>query len=302
MLLVFEEPQDNDWEHATTLSGLSLHIPLLYIASKTGERLPDLKNQIHDHCRACGIPTPSIFTADDHPLPAVSYIVKPVDGCRAKGLVFTSDPTPYLNDRRVVVQEVVRNCPELRRLWGSDALGTVRLMTVAIGDRYELVCSLLRIPVGDSRIDNSCHGNGFALVDRGGRLSRFYPLSKLRTSVPCHPTTGVTVEGVVIPRFEDCAELALIAHQRLAPYAPYFNSDIAPTDQGPMLIEVNIMPGLPTLIFDDRLTAKFVHATCLALERALSWGTQGNGRAIGQWSSPASDDAPRYPRRLRYLV
>jgi len=181
-------------------------------------------------------------------------------------------------------------------MWGTDALGTVRLMTLATGGRYELACSLLRIPIGDSRIDNACHGNAFALVDRGGRLSRVYRKCDGTTGVPCHPTTGVTIEGAVIPRFEECVELALTAHQRLAPHAPYFNSDIAPTDQGPMLIEINNMPGLPTLLFDDCLTTKFVDATRAALERATRRGLQENARAIGQWSSPASDGALRYPR------
>ena len=271
LFLITDRPKTYDPQDSLTLTHLSLYVPLLYVVTKTGQRVPDKKRRMYERCRECGIPTPRVFGATDTCPSTGSYIVKPIAGYGGQGIVFTSDPSPYVGDSRVIVQEVVRNPPELRRLWNSNTLGTIRMMTLNFGDRFELAGpSHIKVPVGDSTTDNFGQGNVFAMIDRSGRLSPLYKTRNPSAGLTHHPTTGIAAEDIVIPRYEECIELAMMAHQRLAPHLPFFNSDIAITEHGPMLIEINRIPGLPTLMFDEQIVSNFVEATALAVERVTN--------------------------------
>jgi hypothetical protein len=277
-------PDDN-----LTLTHLSMFVPILYVAAKTGRRMPDRKHLMYQACRQHDIPTPRVFGPADALPDAGTYIIKPVAGFSAKGIVFTSDPSPYLNDRRVIVQEVVRNAPELRRLWNTDALGTIRMMTVRRGDRFELAGpSHIKIPVGDAATDNFGRGNVFAMIDATGRLSDLQTTRHRTPGITHHPTTGIAANEIVIPRYDECIELACMAHERLAPHLPFFNSDVTITEQGPMLIEINRIPGLPTLMFDEAVASRFVNATAEAVERVASGQPTASQTSNRRRSPPAT--------------
>lgn len=259
-------PDDN-----LTLTHLSMFVPILYVAARTGRRMPDRKQLMYEACRQNGIPTPRVFRSADELPAAGSYIVKPVAGFSAKGIIFTNDPSQYLDDPGVIVQEVVRNAPELRRLWNSNTLGTIRMMTVRRGNRFELAGpGHIKIPVGDAATDNFGRGNVFAMIDPTGRLSDLQTTRHRTAGITHHPTTGIEAQEIVIPRYGECIELARMAHERLAPHLPFFNSDVTITEQGPMLIEINRVPGLPTLMFDETVASRFVEATADAIERVAS--------------------------------
>jgi hypothetical protein len=277
-------PDDN-----LTLTHLSMFVPILYVAAKTGRRTPDRKHLMYRACRQHGIPTPRVFGPADT-LPADgTYIIKPVAGFSAKGIIFTSDPSPYLSNPGVIVQEVVRNAPELRRLWSTDALGTIRMMTVRRGDRFELAGpSHIKIPVGDAATDNFGRGNVFAMIDATGRLSDLQTTRHRTPGITHHPTTGIAAQEIVIPRYDECIDLAEKAHERLAPHLPFFNSDVTITEQGPMLIEINRIPGLPTLMFDEAVASRFVKATAEAIERVASGRHAISQAASGRRVPPAA--------------
>jgi hypothetical protein len=268
LFLFADRLQTYDPADALTLTHLSLYMPLLYVVAKTGKRMPDKKDLMYQACERHGIPTPRVFDAGSELPPGGAYIVKPVGGFSGKGIVFTSDPSPYFGDPEVIVQEVVRNPPELRRLWNSDVLGTIRMMTVAYGNHFELAGhSHLKIPVGDATTDNFGTGNVYAMVDESGRLSDFYKTRHPSPGIPNHPTTGIAARDIVVPHYDDLVKLALTTHERIAPHLPFFNSDVAITEQGPMLVEINRVPGLPTIMFDKEIAMKFVRATAMAVER-----------------------------------
>lgn len=290
-------PDDN-----LTLTHLTMFVPILYVAAKTGRRMPDRKHLMYQACCKHDIPTPRVFGAADT-LPEVgTYIVKPVAGFSAKGIVFTDDPSPYLGDSRVIVQEVVRNAPELRRLWNTDALGTIRMMTVRRGDHFELAGpSHIKIPVGDAATDNFGRGNVFAMIDPTGRLSDLQTTRHRTPGIAHHPTTGIAAQEIVIPRYDECIGLAQRAHERLAPHLPFFNSDVTITEQGPMLIEINRIPGLPTLMFDEAVASRFVKATAEAIERVTSGRHTVSQTSNCRRSPPATRRAAAAPQPLQLV-
>jgi hypothetical protein len=268
LFLFADRLQNCDASDSLTLTHMSLYVPLLYVVAKTGKRMPGQKHLMYHACEQHGIPTPRVFDINSNLPAGGAHIVKPVGGFSGKEIVFTSDPSPYFGDAEVIVQEVVRNPPELRRLWNSDVLGTIRMMTAACGDEFELAGhSHLKIPVGDATTDNFGTGNVYAMVDDSGRLSEFYKTRHPSPGIPNHPTTGIAAKDIVVPHYDELVKLALTTHERIAPHLPFFNSDVAITEQGPMLIEINRVPGLPTMMFNRKIAMKFVKATAMAVER-----------------------------------
>jgi hypothetical protein len=269
LILHLQRMQPFDLTHHKCLSALSLYVPLLYVFCKTGRRWPDQKDEIAAVCRQLQLPAPRVFTDSDRPLPAGRYIVKPVDGCQGYGIFFTSDPSAYLDDPKWVVQEAVRNVPELRRFWGTDSLSTLRFATLLDEDgNYQFAGCLARMPVGDSLFDNMCQGNALVVVESTGRFGRVFPKGASVEGVAEHPTTGIRVEGQSIPRFQECVDLARKAHQKVAPDSPFFNTDIAVTEKGPVIIEFNNAPALATHFFEGDGAVRFVNSLCRAIVRA----------------------------------
>jgi hypothetical protein len=105
-------------------------------------------------------------------------------------------------------------------------------------------------------------------VESTGKFGRVFPKGATPEGVPDHPTTGIRVEGENIPRFRECVDLARTAHQQIAPDSPFFNTDIAVTEQGPMVIEFNNAPALATHFFDGDGADRFVNAFCRAIAQA----------------------------------
>ena len=191
---------------------MSLFVPLLYIADKTGQRWPDHKDEIAAACKQWRLPAPRAFAElTCRCWPAV-FSVKPVNGYRAYGCFVTSDATEYVGDPKWIVQEVVKNDPEIRRLWGTESLGTFRFATLLVGEHeYEFAGADLRMPVGDSLVDNAFHGNVNSPVDKTGKLERLYGKNTPREGLLNDPTTGIRAEGATVPRFQECIDLAILA-------------------------------------------------------------------------------------------
>jgi hypothetical protein len=255
------------WSHgarvAEPLDCTDFLVPLLYIYGRTGYRIPDQKDETAVHCRRLGIPTPRILGADDVITPGKIYIVKPVDGCRAAGIHFTDQPQAYFGRTDLIVQEVARNPLSLRRLWGTNTLASFRFITAIREDgHYEVVACILRVPIGDSAFDNTCKGNGYAAVNSHGVLQRLFMDKGPREGYSRHLSTGEIFEGIVIDGYADCAALAVTVHHGLAPGMPILNADIALTDQGPMLIEINRAPGQYEQMYCDGYSEKCVQSIC----------------------------------------
>jgi hypothetical protein len=261
--LFFSESWSHGTDVAEPLDCTDFLAPLLYIYHRTGRRIPDRKDETFEVCRRLGIPTPRVLAADDVIAPRQSYIVKPVDGCRAVGIHYTDHPQAYLGQSDVIVQEVARNPLSLRRLWGTNTLACFRFITAITDDGdYEVVACILRVPIGDSAFDNTCKGNGYAAVNPNGVLQRLFTDKGPKTGYSHHLSTGEKCEGFVIDDYAECAALALLVHRSLAAGMPALNSDIASTDMGPTLVEINRAPGQYEQMYCNDYSEKCVRAIC----------------------------------------
>lgn len=124
-----------------------------------------------------------------------------------------------------------------------SSVNSLRLYSVLNRDgSVKIYSSVLRVGIGDAKIDNFSSG-GFAIgIDENGRLRKFgYNKDGDRTEK--HPTTGLVFENYEIPSFAQAVALVHKAH----PMVPHFRSvswDIAIAEDGkPILIEANLCRG-----------------------------------------------------------
>ncbi len=152
-----------------------------------------------------------------------------------------------------VIQERVRNHPELMRLSGTEYLQTVRILTfIDRNGECHVYHAHLRAIVGDNVIDNFEHGrtgnvHAEVYLDSGTLQPAFGP-SESGVGVATvyeHPKTGVAFEGFQLPMWpEACAFAREVAFKFLPCRA--FGWDIAMTPDGLLLIEANWNADPPT--------------------------------------------------------
>jgi hypothetical protein len=145
-----------------------------------------------------------------------------------------------------VVQERLRNHPDLDAIVASPALQTVRISTlVDRTGRPQILQAAIRLALARGAVDNfgdGSSGNGYAEIDPDtGRLGplRLAASSGMGlVSLPTVPSTGAPVEGVRLPGWDDARALALRAALLFLP-SRSLGWDVALTPRGAVLVEGN---------------------------------------------------------------
>jgi hypothetical protein len=143
---------------------------------------------------------------------------------------------------RVLLQERLAPHPVLSTAAGST-LATVRVSVLRTEASSTIHRTVLRIPTGTNMIDNfdgGKTGNLVGWVDRAtGEVLRVYSgagITQLR--VVRHPDTETKLEGLLLPDWTEACTLVRRA-SRLLSAMPFQSWDLALTDRGPVMIEVN---------------------------------------------------------------
>jgi hypothetical protein len=161
-----------------------------------------------------------------------------------------------------VVQERMRNHPELTALAPAKALHTMRLVTLLprSGEAPSVSQSSIRFGIGGGVTDNfgdGTAGNGYCEIDPAtGRLGPFRRARPDRCGFvdsPFLPGTDTLIEGMRMPMWDEALALAYAAARHFLP-SRSIGWDIAITDRGPVIVEANRMwtpfpqPGLARTI------------------------------------------------------
>lgn len=145
-----------------------------------------------------------------------------------------------------LVQERLRNHPEIEEIAGSPVLQTLRLVTIVRPDgSVLLLTAVLKLAVGTADTDNFHNGetgNGYALVTqddgRLGDLTLRAPAGLGLRLTPTVPRTGVQVAGRRVPFFDEACELVRRASLLMLPMRT-LGWDVALTPDGPVVLEAN---------------------------------------------------------------
>jgi putative polysaccharide biosynthesis protein len=163
----------------------------------------------------------------------------------------------YLFQRRLDLH------PDLAVLCGNN-LSTVRLVLIQPDKAPEIIHALWKLRTSDNVADNFWRpGNMLAQLDiESGRILRVVQgVGPSQVELENHPETGKRLLGAVMPDWAKMKAIALECSQ-IFPKLRYITWDIAPTPDGPIIVEVN--PGgaftLPQVaegqgILDDKFRA-----------------------------------------------
>jgi hypothetical protein len=141
-------------------------------------------------------------------------------------------------------QELERPAAALEPLTGPT-IGTIRVTTLRLRDGPVVLYVVLKLPAAGAMIDSlvAAKPNVFALLDpETGRFLRAQDTMRMCTqTAESSPATGASLSGAAVPGLAPALELALEVH-RLLPAHGVLGIDIALTDEGPLLNEVNGNP------------------------------------------------------------
>jgi hypothetical protein len=141
----------------------------------------------------------------------------------------------------VIFQELLRPHPEVARVCG-ERLSTVRPIVLAGRDGPEFFRGVWKIPGGDNIADNFWRdGNLLAAIEpEGGTVTRVVRgMGLAQEELETHPDSGGTLKGFALPLWEEALEIST-ALARLIPEFRVVSPDVAITDRGVVVVEINI--------------------------------------------------------------
>lgn len=143
-----------------------------------------------------------------------------------------------------VVQERVRNHPDLAAVAGEETLHTVRIVSlVADGGAVEVLWASLKLGVSGTGVDNVAHGttgNAFCgiSIDDGRLMWTRNPVPGSYGTVATPAPTGADGGPLRVPMWDEACALVRDAAPHFLPLRT-LGWDIAITPGGPMIIEAN---------------------------------------------------------------
>lgn len=166
-------------------------------------------------------------------------------------------------DDGLIIQRYIQQHPRLAAI-NPSSVNTLRIWALQCRDTVHIRGALLRMGRAGQPVDNSSRGGVLAPVDLDtGRLRQVKTATVFPEFLSCHPDTGAQVEGVEVPHWKACIDLAK-ATVRALPGMRFSGLDIAVTESGPLVVETNPHPhpisarnfGAPTA---DLLDCSFSH-------------------------------------------
>jgi len=148
-----------------------------------------------------------------------------------------------------VVEEFITQHHDMSSL-APASVNSLRFVTISSfekpvgedGNNMDIVYSIVRIGQGNSIVDNLHSGGMVANVDLETGTLATDGADRNGDLFKKHPVTGTVIKGFKIPYFEEARQMVIEAITKNK-VEGYLGWDIAISENGPMLIEVNDRPG-----------------------------------------------------------
>lgn len=177
-------------------------------------------------------------------------ICKPDDLCCGQGVDklkkadFKSFDDMYteLKNRNIsIVEEVVVQHDDMNKL-NPSSVNTIRVYTILFEGKANAVYACVRMGNSDKPVDNINAGGMYSPVDMETGKIAFPACDKQMNVFEKHPRTGCEIMGYQIPYWDEAMAMCREAALKL-PQLGYVGWDVAITNDGPLFIEANNMPG-----------------------------------------------------------
>lgn len=237
-----------------------------YVQPKKYEILYEDKSICASLCRAHSIPTPQYIGVIEpgmdfsnkihkymYEFPEVErFIVKPSGGKGGHAILIIEKENNELKllvngkrkpinikelDELHIVQEYIKQHESLE--FFSPSVNTTRIVTIQRKDQsVHIIGAYTRFGVGSSLVDNLSRGGVAAKIDIEKGVLLGSAVDRYGKELTHHPTSNKQFDGFSIPYWEQLCELAVKTQKDLSFYK-LLGMDIAVSDTGPVLIEIN---------------------------------------------------------------
>ncbi|THF61610.1 sugar-transfer associated ATP-grasp domain-containing protein [Pseudothauera rhizosphaerae] len=144
-----------------------------------------------------------------------------------------SSPAGYVVERTIAQHEALAQL-------NPSSVNTLRIWVVHDCGGVHVVGAFLRVGRVGSVVDNTAAGGLACAIDlESGVIVRALDLTLERNEHLCHPDSGRPLQGLQIPYWKECVEVACTA-LRVLPGARFSGMDIAVTGEGPLVVEYNV--------------------------------------------------------------
>ena len=182
-----------------------------------------------------------------------SIVIKPVDSAWGKG-VKVIDVLDYVKTEeyfkelfseykgKFLLEEKINQSEQMGKLH-PKSVNTLRITTVKLNNRVEILYPFVRIGTGNNSVDNG--GSGGILCPLDIESSKLIKgIDELGKIYHIHPDTNIKICGYEIPDLEKALELSKeLAY--IVPTNRYTGWDLAHTDKGWIMVEGNTFAELP---------------------------------------------------------
>ena len=181
---------------------------------------------------------------------AEAVMLKPVDEAGGKGVEklkrkdFESVEKMYeyaKNSGKPLAEELVEEHHELKRIY-PKSLNTIRMVTVLTEGETHIMYAIIRIGSGGMEIDNISSGGMYCPIDVETGVIIGPGCDYNIKTYECHPDTGVKLEGIQIPKWDEVKQLVNDA-SKVHPELGLLGWDVAISEDKVQLIEANDYPG-----------------------------------------------------------
>lgn len=180
-----------------------------------------------------------------------AFIVKPIDACCGVGVQkITLDSTKSIDEiydsiksteGAELVEDYVVQHHTMSELY-PYSVNTCRIVTLLKNNDVTIVFAAIRIGNHGKVVDNINNGGLFAPLDIATGAVTFIGCDKDSNTYEAHPMTGCPIKGFKVPYWEEALEMCKKA-ALITPQIRYCGWDVAITEDGPIFIECNHMPG-----------------------------------------------------------
>lgn len=179
------------------------------------------------------------------------FVIKPLWQCSGMGVYVehlsipcTVDCVEELMkdfDSSVIMEELIVQSQVLSQ-FHPHSVNTVRINTYRKGKDVRIFLPYFRIGRGENFVDNTNHGGILASIDlESGVVEAAYDTQN--NCYPQHPDTHVTFTGFQMPRWEEAKRIVVELALKFE-YLQLLGWDLALTDNGWVVVEVNSDPGI----------------------------------------------------------
>lgn len=184
-----------------------------------------------------------------------AIIAKPVDQCCGIGVkkAVVSDYESYdamyealKNDPSAdLLEDYIVQHPLISAIY-PYSVNTIRVMTILKGNDVHIIFAAIRIGNNGKVVDNINNGGLASPVDIDTGEILFPGYDKDGNEYAVHPMTKHPIKGFMIPFWKEAVEMVKEA-ALVTPELRYCGWDVAITENGPLFVEANHMPGYDIL-------------------------------------------------------